>query len=256
MLKARGRGVVVRVIFDVRSKHFIPNPNPQTMKVFSVGGIAVKEAAPALFPITHQKTFIADKARALVMTFNLSPAYFGGTRDFGLITWNPDEVSEITKTFDADWAGRAAKHDSAALVWSPDNARSKITDLINSAGKTIEIYNLEVKDKGILSALAAAVKERKVTVRFIMAQLMTDGQNVNGAGAKILADAGILIKPMVNPFVHGKMVMADGGVVFIGSQNFSASSLDRNRELGVITANPLIVQQVRGVFDADWRTLK
>ena len=39
---------------------------------------------------------------------------------------------------------------------------------------------------------------------------------------------------------------------FLGSQNFSYTSLERNRELGLITSNPIIRASLRRTFDSDY----
>ena len=59
-------------------------------------------------------------------------------------------------------------------------------------------------------------------------------------------------------FVHGKMVPADDGAAsaYAGSQNFSASSLDRNREPGIISVNPEVLKGLRDVFDSDWGSIR
>jgi phosphatidylserine/phosphatidylglycerophosphate/cardiolipin synthase-like enzyme len=258
MIKAAKRGVKVRAMFDIRSKHFIPNPNPATMKTLAAGGVAVKES-PALFPITHQKTLIADGSSALVMSFNLCPDYFGGTRDFGILTTDTNEVSNIVKTFEADWNGRVYKHSTTPLVWSPDNARQKLLGLINSAATSLDIYSLEVKDTGVIQALGAAVK-RGVRVRLIAARLMEGTKEVNADALARLNEAGVLSKSMQALFVHGKMVLADYGAAsasaYVGSQNFSASSLDHNRELGIISVNPEVLKGLKDIFDSDWGSMK
>ena len=259
MLNAVQRGVKVRAIFDIRSRHFIPNPNPATMEIMAAGGIEVKEAPYELFNITHQKTLVADNAVAMIMGFNLCSNYFEGTRDFGVVTTDPDEVWEIAYTFEADWNGRSSSHDGSSLVWSPDNARQKLTELIDSAESALDIYTLLVSDKGILSALSAAA-QRGVRVRLIAARLMEGGKDVNEKGLELLRAAGVQAKSMESPFVHGKMIMADYGSavarVYVGSQNFSASSLDRNRELGVITENRNALRDIQSTFESDWGSIK
>jgi phosphatidylserine/phosphatidylglycerophosphate/cardiolipin synthase-like enzyme len=40
--------------------------------------------------------------------------------------------------------------------------------------------------------------------------------------------------------------------VFVGSENFSTSSLDYNRELGVITAVTAVVNTVRDTVEGDY----
>ena len=44
-----------------------------------------------------------------------------------------------------------------------------------------------------------------------------------------------------NLYIHGKAIVVDGTTAYVGSQNFSPSSLDADRELGVITTDPAVV---------------
>jgi phosphatidylserine/phosphatidylglycerophosphate/cardiolipin synthase-like enzyme len=57
-------------------------------------------------------------------------------------------------------------------------------------------------------------------------------------------------------YIHAKVICADcsasGGTVFIGSENFSTSSLEYNRELGVLSASRAAVSAVEGAVDADY----
>ena len=46
-------------------------------------------------------------------------------------------------------------------------------------------------------------------------------------------------------YLHAKAIVADHRTAFVGSQNFSSSSLDDNRELGIITADPSVVDRWR-----------
>jgi phosphatidylserine/phosphatidylglycerophosphate/cardiolipin synthase-like enzyme len=53
-------------------------------------------------------------------------------------------------------------------------------------------------------------------------------------------------------YVHAKAMVADGAVAFLGSQNFSTGSLDDNRELGVITTDPAVVDTTGQVLASDF----
>jgi phosphatidylserine/phosphatidylglycerophosphate/cardiolipin synthase-like enzyme len=61
-------------------------------------------------------------------------------------------------------------------------------------------------------------------------------------------------------YIHGKVIEADYGTghatVFIGSENFSATSLNRNRELGLITANQKVLSAMATTFAHDYRSGK
>ena len=70
-----------------------------------------------------------------------------------------------------------------------------------------------------------------------------------------LVGAGVKVStyPSNGPlYIHAKVVVADGASVFLGSQNFSVSSLDYNRELGIITGNPALVGAVSRTVSADF----
>jgi phosphatidylserine/phosphatidylglycerophosphate/cardiolipin synthase-like enzyme len=58
-------------------------------------------------------------------------------------------------------------------------------------------------------------------------------------------------------YIHGKVIEADYGTarakIFIGSQNFSDTSLNDNRELGLIISNRAIMSAIASTFTLDFR---
>ena len=58
-------------------------------------------------------------------------------------------------------------------------------------------------------------------------------------------------------YIHGKVIEADYGAsrakVFIGSENFSSTSLTRNRELGLISGSGKMMSSIASTFAADYR---
>jgi cardiolipin synthase A/B len=54
--------------------------------------------------------------------------------------------------------------------------------------------------------------------------------------------------------MHAKLVLVDGQRTFVGSQNFSAVSLDANREVGIIVADAAVVAQLASIAQSDWDT--
>ena len=54
-----------------------------------------------------------------------------------------------------------------------------------------------------------------------------------------LVRAGAQVVEVQSPYIHAKLIIADSKA-FIGSQNFSTSSLDTNREVGIfLTGGPV-----------------
>jgi hypothetical protein len=58
---------------------------------------------------------------------------------------------------------------------------------------------------------------------------------------------------MRRPFVHAKAIVADGRRLFVGSENLSSASLDRNREIGILMNDSGLAGQVERTFASDWR---
>jgi cardiolipin synthase len=256
---AHGRKVAVRVLYNWYS--FTPRMQqtditPAIQKL-TQAGIQCKQA-PSTFEVTHEKAFVIDGATAIVMSFNLTTDYFGFTRDFGIITTVPAEVAEVEAVFQADWTASAITPKVPSLVWSPVNSRARLTSLIAGAKQTLDIYCEEADDPGTLGAMVAALK-RGVKVRFIAAVLSGEGKvNANARGITYLQAGGVNAVCKSFLYIHAKMVLADygaqGAQAYIGSENFSCVSLNKNRECGIIVTETAILNRLNSTYTADWAT--
>lgn len=54
------------------------------------------------------------------------------------------------------------------------------------------------------------------------------------------------------PHLHTKMLVADGKAACVGSESFSSTSLDKNREVGVIVVEGSSITTMTQTFDKDW----
>jgi len=89
------------------------------------------------------------------------------------------------------------------------------------------------------------------------------GENENGeydSAYARLARAGIHISYYSSStgfYIHGKVIEADYGTgharMFVGSENFSRTSLEDNRELGLIISDPAVLSAMARTFTADFR---
>ena len=52
--------------------------------------------------------------------------------------------------------------------------------------------------------------------------------------------------------MHAKLIVADGTLGFVGSENFSATSLDENREVGLLIADTSTLATLNSTFQSDW----
>lgn len=260
---ARANGVSVEVLYNYYSfpayeKDYVL----KTMATLEAAGILTRRATSE-FTVTHQKTFTLDRAQSIIMTFNLQSSYFGSTRDFGIITNDNSEVTEIAKVFDADWAYAKVTPEAATLVWSNNNSREKILALIRSANVSLEVYNEELEDQQCLDALTMEAASA-VTVRVISAQLGGSGEaDGNKKYREYLNQHGVQAKYMPTDnyyYCHAKMILVDFGTnnarAFVGSENFSSTSLDKNRELGILVSESDILTRLHSTFEADWQNCR
>ena len=165
-------------------------------------------------------------------------------------------VSAITTVFNADFKKKAVRPgDGSDLVRSPTDSQDHLIGLIHGATSSLRIYSEEMGDRTIENALIKAAK-RGVDVQVC-------GENESGeydsAFAK-LARAGIRISYYSSStgfYIHGKVVEADYGTkrakIFVGSENFSNTSLNQNRELGLIISGHAVMSAIAGTFATDFR---
>jgi phosphatidylserine/phosphatidylglycerophosphate/cardiolipin synthase-like enzyme len=212
-------------------------------------GIPVKPGNPA-FRFTHQKSLVIDQT-AYVLTANMTRSAFQANREFGIVVTEPGDVAEIVAAFNADWERKPFAPASPRLIWSPINSRARINAVIASAASTLDIYAEVVQDNDQVRLMVEAAR-RGARVRLIApppdggtAATPTDDMARLRAG-------GVFVRQLRAPTQHSKMMLSDGRIAYIGSQNVTATSLDLNRELGMLISDPAVLARLASVFESDW----
>ena len=249
LVLAEKRGIAVRVLLNEGYYGAQSSASSAAAYLYlQSGGVSV-HWAPSYFALTHQKTLVVDGNQAIIMTFNLTPQYYGADRDFGVVDEDQKDVVAIETAFNDDWQG--IKDTTSAgddLVWSP-GADTEILSLINNSRKSLYIENEEMADTAIINALIAAAR-RGVNVELVMTysgDWTANFTKLSAAGVDIrtyAADAPL--------YIHAKLILSDGISALIGSQNFSASSLKYNRELGIILSDSNLLNSLQTTFQNDW----
>ncbi len=249
------RGVAVRVMLE--QNPCCATNNAMQRSIFGElqeARVQVQWTNPT-FRLTHAKMAIVDGSTALIMSQNLTKTSFTYNREANIIDRDPVHVETLTALFAADWGRTAYVPTNPNLVIANANARQKLLALIGGATKSLSIESEEMQDSTIIDALIAAQK-RGVTVHYIgpTAPSTATGpqRDDNAIGRKRLVAGGVTVRLLTSPYVHTKTVLADGLVAFVGSENFSAASLDTNREIGILTADTAIIGRLTSVFQKDW----
>ncbi len=251
---AAAKGLAVRVILDQHDEKASNTPAYNSLQAKKVG---VHWANPA-YAVTHQKTITVDAATSAIMTLNLTPADYAYDRDFAVITGNAADVAAIETTFNADFTNSAITPPTGDnLVWSPTNSLSSLQALIRGATQSLLIAQEEFDDTAIQSDLLSALK-RGVSVTLIQEnennQYTSTLTPLKQAGAKIAVYTSTKSSAY---YIHTKAVLADYSTaqakLFLGSENFSADSLGKNRELGLIFSDPACMAGVYAALTKDFK---
>ena len=248
---AANRGVDVRVMLDPAPYGEGATSPAVTIERLQAAGVKARDANPA-FQYTHAKMMLVDHATVFIMTCNLSVSGLGGSktfanREYGIIDATPADVTEAEAVFQADWDRTPLRLSEPNLVISPMDARPKLTAVLDAARTQLLLEDEELLDPQVTAHLVAAAR-RGVSVRIVLPA----PSGGSSASLQPLLNAGIHIRYSTGLYMHAKMIVADGSRGFVGSENFSTTSLDDNREVGVLVASRDVLNTLIGTFAADW----
>jgi phosphatidylserine/phosphatidylglycerophosphate/cardiolipin synthase-like enzyme len=244
IIAAHQRGVAVRVLLDKDEAG-----NVDTKATLAGAGVPVQDD-PAMFPFAPAKYLIADGATAIVMSANFNYGATSTERNYGTVLSDPDDLADLQAIFDSDWTGQGfADLDCTRLIVSPVNARQRILQLIGGTDATLDLSVAYMSDSTVRIAVTEA-HDRGVAVRVLLAD--DAGFPENADTALTLANGGIDVRILrTSVDLHAKLIFADG-VDFVGSQNLSPTSLNDNREVGVLVTESAAVAPLQTQLDADW----
>lgn len=258
---AAARGVAVRVLLNggYYGEHEDVNAaayhaarkaaNAAAYRYLRGHGVPVRFAS-SRFAFTHQKTLIADGVRAAIMTLNFTPFYYAADRDYAVIDTRRADVAAIEAVFAADWRDRpiAPSRGAGGLIFSP-GATSGLLAVVRGARHSLAVESEELADRPMIAGICAAAR-RGVSVRLVMtyaSEWLSAFRRLAGCGVAVRVLHGE--RPV---YIHAKLIAVDGREVFVGSQNLTVTSLERNRELGILTSSGSVVRGVQRTFERDF----
>ncbi len=174
-----------------------------------------------------------------------------------------------TVKYTDEFAPRTFSGATVIPVLAPDTS-GQITDLINSAGESIEIEEAYITNETPFTLnpyLSAAINasRRGVRVRVLLDSYWynVDGRSDNDEMVALINRIGsaeqIPLEARCADLdtnriekIHNKGVIVDGRKVLVSSINWNSNSPNFNREAGVIIDHPGVAQYFLGVFEDDW----
>ena len=263
LMFAAKRGVNVRIIFD---KGEWRSANDQKLvNDMKEAGVNIVQGTPG-FRITHEKAMVIDDRLAMISTMNQIKTYMS-MFDMGVFTSDQGVIAEWNEVFETDWQNSASHaHDTPNLsnpnlLWSPINSTDKLVALIGSAQNRIELTVENIGEENIQNALISAAG-RGVAVRVIVPMCDVVRANFNYAPVMALRHAKIDARMMPGPastetpYIHAKSIVVDQTTVYLGSENFSLSSLTLSREVGLIADDSDLAANVDSLFEQLWVRVK
>jgi phosphatidylserine/phosphatidylglycerophosphate/cardiolipin synthase-like enzyme len=241
MTYAVSRGVKVQALVAPASKGWTKKNKRLSEELSKVGiEVRVPRARKEKIKRYHYKIMTIDDEQSLILTFNPTQKNLHYARDFGLLVKDPEIATELSRLFDADWAGETFKPNDLPLVISPNNSRQKMLELLNSAERSIRILDAKVQDQQAIGLLL-----RKASM---------------GCSIKIISDdvsydevvPNYRVRKLARYKLHAKCIVVDGSRFFVGSQNLRPVSLDQRREVGLIATDDAMARKIERVFDEDW----
>lgn len=254
LTSASHRGVKTRVMLNPSRTGEKEQPAPLN-RLLGDAGIEVLDSNP-VFSVTHEKSMVVDESTAFVQSCNWEPENFTETRDYAVLTRDPDEVSEIVGCFEADWKRQEFKpRENSNLIWCPENGRERFAYFIDHAQESLVVQNERFQDTLIVERLVRA-KLRGVKVHVLTrpahsldVEKLTEGVG----GLQIMHDVGIKIHKLKRLKLHSKLLVADGSRAIIGSINISIGSFDKRRELAIEVVDDPILDRLETILDEDWK---
>jgi len=247
------RGVAVRVLLDSTSGGN-KAANQPAYDDLTAHGVKVRWAWPGV--LWHQKSIVRDGRAVAVMSCNLNAAYYGVIRGWIVVTDRPATVAGVEATFDADFRHdhrpptRGVVPKGSELIWSP-GAQRPLVRLIGSArpGTTLHAEDEQLDSAAIDQALVAAAK-RGVTVDLTMTN------NPDWAAAfDTLVAGGVhvsLYAPTDALYIQSKAISVNGRTVYVGSINFTTAMMEADRNMGIITTDPMVVRGITATMASDF----
>lgn len=248
---ARARGVDVRVIVEGKPYGMKPWQVKKEERAIQATG-ATLHLAPYRFT-SHGDQYAFYHAKYLcngheceIGTANFDWSAFHRNREYLYVTTNPAVVQAAHAVFVADWNNqRASAFAHRVLVLSPGTSAVQLLQVINQPGP----IDVESEELGPYRPILDALATKGSDLRMILPASINvaDQQDVaflrsHGCQVRLMR-----VKPL---YMHAKIIVGSQEA-FIGSENFTQTSLQDNREMGLLL-NGSDIAKLQARFAQDW----
>lgn len=247
LIDAYKNGVDVKVILE-KNVYLAPSLNRDTINDLMNAWVDLVYSNPKNYALNHTKMMVIDD-EVILSTGNYSYSTFKYNREFFLLIQNQALLSHFLQIFENDFWGKPQDLYDPNIVLSPNMTRNKLESLLQSATDSIEMYVHNFSDERIEKILVEK-KNAGVKVKIIFPDLKKVASNAEIIDR--LQTYGIEVKVIDTPEIHAKSILVDKKYLYVGSINFSPSSIEKNREIGMLLKNREILKQFWEIFLKDF----
>lgn len=245
LIAAHERWVDVKILLE-NNPYQAPYLNDKHYKAFLDAWIDITWSDPLNYSLNHSKLLIIDE-KAYVSTWNFSYSLFKYNRDFIVSLRETEIVNTLEELFLFDFSHNKKWVYHENLVLSPDYARDKLSNLVQSAQKNIDFYFPYIADDDF-EELLFNMADSGIQIRWIVEEKF---YKENHDVIKKYKDNNIELTALDGNKLHGKAILVDEKYLYVGSINFSRYSFDENREIWILVNDNNIISKFKKVFDSD-----
>lgn len=249
---AEARGVHVRVMVDEKPYGMNAQKVYDEANFIKSTGAQFKWAPARFTSHGHEYTFyhakyICNTHECEIGTANFDWSAFHKNREYFDITSNVKVVGAINSIFNSDWNRvHAPSWTHQVVVLSPGTSAGNLLATIDQPGRVL----IESEEMGSYKNILYALAEKGPNAYLILPSTIsgTDMKNVD-----LLKSRGVHVRFMnaSRRYMHAKLIVGQK-IAYIGSENFTYTSLYRNREIGVILEGRRDLTTLTSQFIKDW----
>ena len=139
------------------------------------------------------------------------------------------------------------------LLVMPDDGAAAVVELIDQACEQLLLKQFKLQSEAVEQALLRA-RQRGVQVRVMLNPHTSGGDRWNDEAFALLQGWGIEVQWTSEsfPVTHEKSLVVDRQAALIATFNLSDKYFTETRDYGVVSHDPVVIEQVTAGFEADW----
>lgn len=246
LLQVDTKGVDLKVMLE-KNPYKAYNMNNKWFYILENAWINIIWSYPDNYALNHSKMLIIDDT-SFVSTGNFTYSTFTKNRDIFISSKDAQLVSELVAIFHYDFRWTRLWSDHPNIITSPQNSRDKMTKLIRSAEKNIQIYFPYINDDDFKDLLIKKARS------WVIIDFLVDKKSINSDTHELQAmqNAWMNIR-VLKKSLHAKSILVDNKTLYVGSINFSDWSFDKNREIWLLLKDDHIITTFIKIFSSDFK---